>query len=581
MPQRRHCSTAACWFAFLAFLCWIAGLPAPAARGGIVRTFDGKRYEGLVMLGDGGQVRVRTAPGVSERIELKDVLSVLFRTPEPELAASSSPGRWFGRDLGRAGVPGSARFTGGVATVRATGADIGGTADAGYFVYQLMDGDGQIVARLSSLQQTHRDAKAGLMIRASAEISSPCAAILARAGGDTRFQVRPKLAAPTKDTSAGAAGAPCWLRLERRGDQFTGYTSADGQNWELLASETLNLPSRVLVGLVVASHNDAAVCTAVFERVTVSAMEMAETEQSAAPAKGVLLRRGTLLSGSVDSMDSSVLHMQEPLRSIPTAEVAQVLYKPVGSELARKLRPGQTGILLSDGDFVEGEVLGIDNRRVVRLSSVLFGLRREETYKVAAIVLHDLAPVPTQYEIRLRTGSVLYEDKITVGKEMLIVDDPVLGPMQLHGSSILEIRAGRARFQSLLDLKPIRSEKSGGIVMDAAVGAVGMLLGGRSCSHGIGLNAGSSVSYDLSGAYRILVLRAGIPEGILPTSAVRFIVRGDGREIYRSSPRTSLDEPLAATLNVGGVKVLSLSVEAVDDLAVGASGLFGDPALVK
>jgi regulation of enolase protein 1 (concanavalin A-like superfamily) len=48
---------------------------------------------------------------------------------------------------------------------------------------------------------------------------------------------------------------PCWLRLTRAGNVFTGYFSIDGTNWTALGSQTLALPSTVYVGFAVSSHS--------------------------------------------------------------------------------------------------------------------------------------------------------------------------------------------------------------------------------------------------------------------------------------------------------------------------------------
>ena len=48
----------------------------------------------------------------------------------------------------------------GVYTVKASGADIFGTSDQFHFVYKQLSGDGQIVARVASVQNTNARAKA-------------------------------------------------------------------------------------------------------------------------------------------------------------------------------------------------------------------------------------------------------------------------------------------------------------------------------------------------------------------------------------------------------------------------------------
>src|SRR5215831_9254914 len=62
---------------------------------------------------------------------------------------------WVSQDIGVVGVAGSASSTNGVLTVRGAGADIWGTADAFRAVLQPITGDGQIVVRVYSLQDTN------------------------------------------------------------------------------------------------------------------------------------------------------------------------------------------------------------------------------------------------------------------------------------------------------------------------------------------------------------------------------------------------------------------------------------------
>jgi hypothetical protein len=62
-------------------------------------------------------------------------------------------------------VAGSASYASGTFTLKGSGADIGGTADAFHYVYQPLTGDGEIVARVASLQNTH-----ALLTKAGADL---------------------------------------------------------------------------------------------------------------------------------------------------------------------------------------------------------------------------------------------------------------------------------------------------------------------------------------------------------------------------------------------------------------------------
>jgi hypothetical protein len=78
-------------------------------------------------------------------------------------------GTWTGTDVGSVGVAGTDNYnaTTGVYTIQGSGTDIGGTADACHFVYQTLTADGELEARVVSIQNTSPTAKAGVMIRES------------------------------------------------------------------------------------------------------------------------------------------------------------------------------------------------------------------------------------------------------------------------------------------------------------------------------------------------------------------------------------------------------------------------------
>jgi regulation of enolase protein 1 (concanavalin A-like superfamily) len=47
---------------------------------------------------------------------------------------------------------------------------------------------------------------------------------------------------------------PGWLKLTRRGSEFTGSTSTDGITWTPVGTATLALPASCLVGLTASSQ---------------------------------------------------------------------------------------------------------------------------------------------------------------------------------------------------------------------------------------------------------------------------------------------------------------------------------------
>ncbi|TDE19563.1 ABC transporter permease subunit [Actinomadura sp. 6K520] len=128
--------------------------------------------------------------------------------------------------------------------------------DMGHFTYRPLAGDGTVVARVTS-QEGGARAKAGLMIRGSAERGTPYAALAVTPGDGVRLQTG------YRDGGAGggaAAPLPRWLRLTRSGTTVTGYESADGRGWRRVGSVRLaGLPRSALAGMFVAAPDDVVV----------------------------------------------------------------------------------------------------------------------------------------------------------------------------------------------------------------------------------------------------------------------------------------------------------------------------------
>ena len=94
------------------------------------------------------------------------------------IGVSGALGAWTDQDIGSPSLVGSASLSGGTFTVKASGADIWGTADQFHFVYQQLSGDGEIVARVASIQNVNVWAKAGVMIRETLDANSKHAMVL-------------------------------------------------------------------------------------------------------------------------------------------------------------------------------------------------------------------------------------------------------------------------------------------------------------------------------------------------------------------------------------------------------------------
>lgn len=181
------------------------------------------------------------------------------------------PSNWVSQDIGAVGVTGSTTYANGVFTVNASGADIFGTADEFRYVNQAVSGDCDIKVRVASLQYADGWAKAGVMIRETLNADSKHAMMVVTPGNGASFQYRANTAGSSDHNTPGdGVSAPCWVRLTRIGNLFTGYKSSDGSTWTQVSSTTIAMGTNVYVGAAVTSHNDSVLCTATLENLTVS-----------------------------------------------------------------------------------------------------------------------------------------------------------------------------------------------------------------------------------------------------------------------------------------------------------------------
>jgi len=202
-----------------------------------------------------------------------DNVTVTPVTPIPPVTPPSTPplpAGWLHQDIGAVGFTGDTVFdaVSGSFSVKAAGNDVWGTADAFQFAYRSLTGDGFIVARVKSLQNTSTSAKAGVMIRDTLQPASANAYMLVTQGKGTDFQRRQTAGAATLNQVGTLNKAPYWVKLERIGDVFNAYQSADGATWTMVGTDTIVMGPTVYIGVAAVSHNVMATTTGVFDFVS-------------------------------------------------------------------------------------------------------------------------------------------------------------------------------------------------------------------------------------------------------------------------------------------------------------------------
>jgi hypothetical protein len=124
--------------------------------------------------------------------------------------------------------------------------------DQFHFVHQPLAGDGAVVARVLTQQDSHEWAKAGIMIKAGTTSGSPYAAIMVTPLHGVRLQGN-----FDTELTGSESTAPRWLKLTRSGAAITGYESSDGTTWSQVGTVSVGaLPRTAEAGLFVTSPPD-------------------------------------------------------------------------------------------------------------------------------------------------------------------------------------------------------------------------------------------------------------------------------------------------------------------------------------
>ena len=189
-----------------------------------------------------------------QRVSLVTSAAVTASCPTGNIAP------WIPADIGAPAFPGSARFEPGPPgpsdlVVCGGGKPIGSTGgDQHFFVCEEVSGSLSVTARFSRpTSGAFLSSRVGVMVRESLDPGAPFAAMLLELGAASprfRFFYRTDAAGGASSRSGAALTEPYgWVRLERRGSVFTGFSSLDGSAWTMVGEQTIAaIPADALAG---------------------------------------------------------------------------------------------------------------------------------------------------------------------------------------------------------------------------------------------------------------------------------------------------------------------------------------------
>jgi hypothetical protein len=167
----------------------------------------------------------------------------------------------------------------GVITMRASGWDIQSEADGMYYLAMPMKGDITVTVRaVSGPTETANENTwnlAGPQIRESLDAGARLAMTQVASAGCIQFKRRTEHAQSPPDTceeDGDPQRRPVWLRVVRKGDDFSGFVSDDGKEFKQVG-ETVNIAEfaqEAYVGLALSAHEDGEYSTVVFDNLTIT-----------------------------------------------------------------------------------------------------------------------------------------------------------------------------------------------------------------------------------------------------------------------------------------------------------------------
>ena len=368
------------------------------------------------------EVRVTDDAGMTAISEMRDIAV--------SVADGNLPAPWSQLSVGVDRPVGKAAHADGRLTVEASDSNIWADRDRMHVVLQQLQGDGTLTARLDRLHGEAAGTAAGLFIRGDLLPRVAPIALLAYSPDVGLIYSRRETGSADRQNVEVHVELPCYLRLSRHGDNITAYHSADGAAWHSLGTRRVSLESAAFAGLAVMGP-ESQVAQGIFSELSLSR----GSPVMVSTGRGVLLTSGSFLAGQVRQADRETVRIDGGTSaSIPRQNVARILYRPLTEEAAARLNGGRPGIVLANGDFLDGELERISGNQAA-IQSVLFGQRRFSTGEDAmAVILRDLRPAACAYEVRTRDGSVLRASAVTIDRDRLKV-------MEITGLTI-HLRAG-------------------------------------------------------------------------------------------------------------------------------------------
>lgn len=182
------------------------------------------------------------------------------------VSVTTPPLPWNTANIGVGQAPGSLLYSQGDFVQTGAGA-LGGTTDKLNFIYQPLNGDGQITVKISANQKI---GYSGISIRES--LAPNARKIFLGVNSSNNHVMVSRSTTAGKNyvkTLTSNSTTQQWIRVVRNYNKsyFYAYSSSDGVTWRLIGSKLIKMSNTCQVGLSVCSGNDTTTTTSTFSSV--------------------------------------------------------------------------------------------------------------------------------------------------------------------------------------------------------------------------------------------------------------------------------------------------------------------------
>jgi hypothetical protein len=178
------------------------------------------------------------------------------------------PTRWVTQDIGSVGVAGSVCFENDTFRIHASGTDIWDTSDEFRIAGTTFSGNGNVTAKIDSLDSANPWNKCGVMFRETMDPDSRNAAMVITSGNGASFQYRLTTGGTTLNVNIAGIKTPYWVKMIKVGTMYSGYISQDGILWQKVGNIDLGFgSSTVFSGIGGTSHDNTLLSNSVLSNV--------------------------------------------------------------------------------------------------------------------------------------------------------------------------------------------------------------------------------------------------------------------------------------------------------------------------